>query len=375
MALEINQPVVNDVDDANVPLWKKEFTLFESKNVSTKERMFLFQQMQLLLQTGTPLRAGLAALKKQEEKASTRRLLTSLIDSIDQGKPFSYALSRFPDVFSTTHINLISASEEGGYMDKVLQQIIDMEERRATLKDTLISAISYPLFLATFSFAVVVFILVVVFPKFSELFDKIHEHLPVTTKFLMWTSEALINNWMIVIGALIASFVAIGYWLSSDMGKRKLDKLKLSLPLVKNIFTQVYLVQSLRVMYLSLSNGVTIVDTLNSCKNTVQNKIYQEFLTNVEMKVQEGNGISNGFSEAQFVPPLVKQMISTGEDTGNLPVVMGKIADHYENELLKYLKTLSKLAEPIMLVVMGAVVGIIVSSLILPIFMLSRAVN
>lgn len=375
MALELNQSDIKQAVNSEGPVWKKQFTLFQNNTISPKDRIFIFQQMQLLLQTGTPLRAGLAALRKQEDKASIVRLLTSLIDSIDDGKSFSYALAKFPEVFTSTHINLIAASEEGGYMDKVLQQIIDMEERRMTLKETIVSAISYPLFLATFSFAVIVFILVIVFPKFAELFEKIYEHLPVTTRFLMWTSQTLINHWMLVIGALITVLALAYYWLKSDAGKRKIDAMKLSMPVVKNVFTQVYLVQSLRVMYLSLSNGVTIVDTLNSCKNTVQNKIYQEFLTKVELKVQEGSGISNGFSQAQFVPPLVKQMISTGEDTGNLPIVMGKIADHYEGELLKHLKTLSKLAEPIMLVVMGAIVGVIVSSLILPIFMLSRVVN
>ena len=375
MALEIKEAVLSSQEDTEQSFWQKDFTLFEKKNISSKERIFLFQQMQLLLQTGTPLRAGLSALHKQADKANIRNLLGSLIDSIDDGKSFSYALSKFPDTFTSTHVNLISASEEGGYMDKVLQQIIDMEERRAKLKETMISAISYPMFLAVFSFGVVVFILVVVFPKFAEMFAKIHDHLPGTTKFLMWTSETLIQNWPIVIGGMVTICAAFIYWLKSDVGTKQFDKFKLSFPLIKKLFMQVYLVQSLRVMYLSLSNGVSIVDTLNSCKNTVQNKLYQEFLNKVENKVKEGGGISSGFSQAEFVPPLVKQMISTGEESGNLPIVMGKIADHYENELMNHLKNLSKLAEPIMLVLMGAAVGIIVSSLILPIFMLSRAVN
>ena len=128
-------------------------------------------------------------------------------------------------------------------------------------------------------------------------------------------------------------------------------------------------------MSLSLGNGVSIVDTLADCKNTVQNSIYQNFIKNIDLKVQEGSGISAGFAQAEFIPPLVKQMITTGEETGNLSTVMGKISDHYESELLKYLQTLSKLAEPIMLLLMGGLVGIIVSSLILPIFSLSRAVH
>ncbi len=374
MALELNQIDV-EKSDPSATTDSKTKTLFNKNKISSKDRIFLFQQIQLLLQTGTPLRAGLSALEKQTDKAGIRNLLAKLVDSIDEGKSFSFALSKFPHVFNSTHINLISAGEEGGYMDKVLKQIIDMEERRAKLKETLVSAISYPLFLAIFSFGVIVFILVVVFPKFAELFEKIHDHLPATTKFLMWTSDTLINHWHFVLTLLVASIALLYRWLTSEFGRRQFDKYKLTLPVVKHIFTQIYLVQSLRVMYLSLSNGVTITDTLRSCKNTVHNKVYQDFLNKVDVMVQEGSGISNGFSKAEFIPPLVKQMISTGEEAGKLPTVMGKIADHYEEELMKHLKSLSKLAEPIMLVVMGAVVGIIVSSLILPIFMLSRVVN
>ena len=375
MALDINQSDLNDLKSSETSVGSKRVSLFENKKISAKDRIFFFQQILLLLQTGTQLKDGLSALEKQTDKVGIRNLLSGLVELIEQGKSFSYALSQYPDVFNTTHINLISAGEEGGFVDKVLQQIIDMEERRSKLKETLLSAVSYPLFLAIFSFGVVVFILMVVFPKFSVLFTKIHDHLPVTTKILMSISELLINHWMIVI-VLLAGLAGVLYkWLKSEYGQRKFDEYKLSFPILKSIFIQIYMVQSLRVMYLSLSNGVSIVDTLHSCKNTVRNKMYQEFISKIESLVLEGGTISSGFSKAEFVPPLVKQMISTGEEAGRLPIVMGKIADHYEEELLKKLKALSKLAEPIMLVIMGAVVGIIVSSLILPIFMLSRVVN
>ena len=346
-----------------------------SKKISAKDRIFFFQQIQLLLQTGTPLYAGLTALQNQTEKAAMRDLIGDLIAAIDEGKSFSYALSKFPEIFTSTQINLISASEEGGFMQDVLKQILDMEERREKLRNTLISAVSYPSFLALFSFGVVVFILVVVFPKFSEMFAKIHDQLPATTKSLMWMSEALTHYWMIIFAGLIGVVFLTYRWSISTSGKKILDSFKLNFPVIKTVFTQVYLVQSLRVMSLSLGNGVSIVDTLADCKNTVQNSIYQNFIKNIDLKVQEGSGISAGFAQAEFIPPLVKQMITTGEETGNLSTVMGKISDHYESELLKYLQTLSKLAEPIMLLIMGGLVGIIVSSLILPIFSLSRAVH
>ncbi len=375
MALDIGQIQESNKTKSQVRSWNFNVSLFETSNVSSKDRIFLFQQIQLLLETGTPLHTGLTALAKHSEKSGIKNLLEKVIEYIDEGKSFSFALSNFPEIFNSTHINLISAGEEGGYLDKVLQQIVEMEEKREKLKETLLSALSYPLFLMIFSFGVIVFILVIVFPKFEELFSKIHDHLPATTKFLMWTSDALIHQWPIILFSITGLIVLIYLWIRSEKGEYFFDKIKLSLPLLSHIYTQIYLVQSLRVMYLSLNNGVTIVDTLRSCKHSVKNRVYRDFLTNVEVMVQEGSGISNGFSQAEFVPPLVKQMISTGEESGKLPTVMGKVADHYEDELLKHLKTLSKLAEPIMLVVMGAIVGIIVSSLILPIFMLSRVVN
>lgn len=375
MPIEIKSVTENSNKDRPRLSIQVKVPLVGAKKVTNKDRIFLFQQIQLLLQTGTPLYAGLNALQKQIEKPAVNRLIGELINTIDEGKSFSFALSKFPDVFTSTQINLISASEEGGFMADVLQQILDMEERREKLRNTLISAISYPGFLAFFSFAVVAFILVVVFPKFSELFAKIHDTLPATTKSLMWMSDALIHHWMFILVLITGMLVIMIYGIRSDSGSTLLDKFKLTFPVVKSVFTQVYLVQSLRVMSLSLGNGVSVMDTLSDCKNTVQNKMYQKFLTDVELKVQEGGGVSSGFSEVDFIPPLVKQMISTGEETGNLPIVMGKIADHYETELLKYLQTLSKLAEPIMLLVMGGLVGIIVSSLILPIFSLSRAVS
>ena len=374
MAIELQQHTSDKGGKNKSATLDLNLSFLKSNKISSKDRVFFFQQLQLLLQTGTPIYAGLTALQKQAEKKSMHDLIGKLIAIIDEGKSFSYALSTFPDVFTTTQINLISASEEGGFMQDVLKQILDMEERREKLRNTLISSISYPCFLAFFSLAVVVFILVVVFPKFAEMFAKIHDQLPVTTKALMWMSQALTHYWVVVISVVMGIAFLVYRWAVSSSGKKIVDSAKLKFPILKTIFTKVYLVQSFRVMSLSLGNGVSIMDTLSDCKNTVQNSVYQNFLSDIELKVQEGSGISAGFSTVDFIPPLVKQMVTTGEETGNLATVMGKISDHYESELLKYLQTLSKLAEPIMLLLMGGLVGIIVSSLILPIFSLSRAV-
>ncbi len=342
-------------------------------SLSSKDRMFFTEQLALLLETGTALHAALKLMKTQMENPAMRDIVDAIALDISEGMTFSHALSKHSQLFSTTYVSLIAASENGGFMHEVLVQLLEMEEKREQLKSTLSSALSYPGFLVFFSIAVVIFVLVVVFPKFTEMFTKIQDRLPVSTKFLMAASDVLIHQWYWVCGILVGLFMAGMYWLRTDAGRTWVDQFKLKTPGIKSIFIQLYLLQVMRVMSLSLGNGVNIVDALKACSDVVDNKIFQQFLVQVEETVQEGNGIAHGFRQSEIMPELAKQMITTGEETGNLPKVMARIADFYERELGKKVNKISKMAEPVMLIVMGLVVGLIVSSLILPIFQLSSA--
>jgi len=346
-----------------------------SKPISDKERKFFTGQLALLLETGTSMQLSLQALKKQLENPEMISMVDQLLTDIEEGRQFSAALGRHPEVFSTTYVNLIAASEDGGFMHEVLEQLLIMEEKRERLRQTVSSAISYPLFLLVFAFSVVIFVLVVVFPKFADLFSQIQDQLPITTVILMATSEILKQYWILIIGSLATVVAAFKIWSKTEQGSEKLDWAKLNFPLVGGIFSQLYLVQSLRVLSMSLNNGVGILDSLRACKEVVSNRIFRNLIENVEEQVATGNGVAAGFEHSVFIPPIVEQMIHTGENTGNLPKVLSRLAEHFETELSVKLQALSRLAEPVMLLVMGGVVGLIVSSLILPIFKLSRAVS
>lgn len=339
--------------------------------IGDKERRFFTEQMSLLLETGTPLQASLLAMKKQVDYPAMLELLDRLIDDIGQGAQFSAALAKHPAVFSTTYTNLVAASEEGGFMHEVLHQLLALDEKREELRKTMVSALSYPVFLLVFALAVVVFVLVVVFPKFADLFSQIQDQLPMTTKFLMASSNVLKQHWIELCVGLVVSIGGFKFWSATENGTRKLDWARLNFPLIRHIFVQLYLVNTMRV----LSNGVGMMDSLHACKFVVKNSLFQEFIGQVENQVETGNGIAAGFQNTNFIPPIVEQMISTGEETGNLPKVMSRLADYFEGELSNKLQTLSRLAEPVMLLIMGGVVGLIVSSLILPIFKLTRVVG
>jgi type II secretory pathway component PulF len=339
------------------------------------ERMFLTEQLALLLDTGVSLYAALQIIRRETDNPGLQRLLDDLAHKVEAGEPFSEALAEHPDVFDLTYVNLIAASEHGGFMHEVLEQLLEMDKRVTEMNRALAGALAYPAFLLVFSTAVVVFVLVVVFPRFDELFVRIADELPWTTKVLMSVSHSLMEDWPIMVGVLAGVIFGFRLWLASEGGRRMFDAAVLRAPLIGSVLSELYLVRTLRVMSLSLTNGVSVLDTLSASGQAVNNHTYRAFLGGVRRRVEEGAGIAAGFSSSAHVPDIVQQMIATGEESGSLPRVMLRVAVHYEEQLTHRLQMISRSAEPVLLVVMGGLVGLIVSSLILPIFKLSAAVR
>jgi type II secretory pathway component PulF len=339
-----------------------------------RERMLFTERLALLLDTGVPLHTALQSLLEQSERPRLRAMIGAMADDILAGERFSHALARHP-LFPPTYVNLVAAGEAGGFLPDVLTQLVEMDEKEERLRRTVVSALSYPAFLTAFSVAVVLFILIWVFPKFAVMFEQIRDQLPITTRILLSASKALTEHGALV-GAGVAVLVVLGWVLGRRPDVRAaLDRATLRLPLLRGIFAEIYLTRLLRVMGMSLERGVTILATLEACRGIVRNADVQRFILELETDVTEGKGIAAGFQRSAFVPPSVRQMVATGEATGTLGRVMGRVADSFDRDLTKKLNALSKLAEPVMLMVMGAMVGTLVSSLILPIFKLSRAVH
>ncbi|MDQ6681440.1 MAG: type II secretion system F family protein [Pseudomonadota bacterium] len=343
--------------------------------IGARERTMFTERLALLLETGISLHEGLVSLRQQCTDPALEAILAALCDDILDGRPLSVALQRHPRMFAPTYVNLVAAAEDGGFLPQVLQQLIEMDEKSERMRSMLTAALSYPVFLVCFSTATVVFVLVGVFPKFSEMFARIRSELPASTRLLMAISDLLRQQWpwLLAGGAVLAALLVV--WLRQPATRTAIDQLKLRTPGLRDLFAQIYLTQTLRVLGLSLANGVPLVDALHACRELVRNSAFRGFIDTLRLQVTEGRGIAYGFRQAAFVPALVQQMIATGEETGNLAKVMTRIADFYDRELTRRIGLLSRLAEPVMLLVMGSVVGVIVASLILPIFKLSRAVH
>ncbi len=347
----------------------------QTRAPGANDRMFFTEQLALLLENGESLHGALTAIVTQTQNPRMKKVVEQLAQDISEGLSFAGALKKHEDVFSSTYINLVAASEQGGFMYEVLQQLLDMDKKREELRSTIVSAATYPVFLLAFSLAVVVFVLVVVFPKFESMFTSIYDQLPVSTRALMTVSGIMREHWILLSGGIAASAIAIRAWWTSERGRHRVDNWKLRLPVLRDIFSQIYITQSFQVLGLSLNNGVSVMEALESCRDVVRNSLFRDLIADIEEKVQSGAGVASGFADADFVPDLAKHMVTTGEQSGNLGKVMARVAEYYGAQLTKRLGMISKLAEPIMLLVMGVMVGVLVSSLILPIFKLSRAVS
>jgi type II secretory pathway component PulF len=356
-----------------LPWWQLSVT--GGHRMGARERMLLTERLLLLLETGVSLHQALRELRVQESHPGVAAVLDAVSDSVLEGQPLSAALQRHPELFPPTYVNLVSAGERGGFLPQVLQQLLEMDEKAERLRATIASALSYPAFLIVFSLAVIVFVLVGVFPKFADMFEQIRNDLPWSTRALMALSDGLRLHWpwvLLALGGLAGGTAAL---LRRPEVLERLDALKLGLPGLRTIYQQIYLSQTLRVLGLSLAHGVPLVDALQACQDLVANRSFRRFMTGLREQVTEGRGLASGFQQSPLVPTMVRQMITTGEDSGNLAKVMTRIAEFYDRELNRRIALISRLAEPVMLLVMGALVGLIVASLILPIFKLSRSVG
>ena len=357
-------------------LWKRINSIqIGSSRVSADDRMLFTERLELLLETGVSLLDALHTLQRQTAEPRVARILEAVAATVGDGQPFSVALAQHEEMFPQTYVRLVAAAEEGSFLPQVLKQLREMDEKNSQMRSAVMGALAYPAFLIAFSVAVVIFVLVVIFPKFKDLFVSLKGDLPAPTRVLMFLSDLMRDHWLVLSLLAAASVAGLVMWLKTPRGIRALDQLKIRTPFLGRIFVQVYVSQILRVLGMSLSNGVPVTVALQASKDVIANSVFARLLEDILASVQQGRGMAAAFGEAPFIPPMVRQMIATGEQSGNLARVMHRVADFYERELAKRIATFAKAVEPVMLLVMGVLVGVIVAALILPIFKLSRSVR
>ncbi len=354
---------------------KLSLDVFRRSTVKPKEVIFFTSQLALMLEVGTPLTNALAALEKQTKNPAFKEVIRVLHRDIEEGQQLSDAMRRHPRVFNYVYTSMIRAGETGGFLKEILERLAEMQEKRLALIAQLRSTLTYPAVLCLVGFLVVVFVLVGVLPKFSTFFAGKEKILPLSTRFLMVLSVSLRGYWWAYIIITIGLVIGVKLWKESEVGQTVIDRVCVSGPILSRLYNKIYTCQLLRTLGHLMQSQVPLLEALEVTRSTIKNRYFKLFIDKITDHVEKGGRFAQPFTTYPYVLDSVKQMVATGEEVGNLPKVMLRLAEYYDIEVDRELKNIASLIEPLALILLGGVVGLIVGSVILPLFRLAHAIH
>ncbi len=342
---------------------------------SAKDIQNFTSQLAVMVRAGISLRAAVEGIAEQAENPKFKVMLSQMRKDVEGGRPFSDALMRYPKKFSPMYINMVKASELSGGFSKMLDRIAAYLTQQIETMSMVRGAMIYPGIIGTMAVSVTVFLLAFVLPRFMVIFKGKEAALPLPTKMLLAMSHFMTTYWYVLILGLIVGGWGIWYLLKTPWGARAFDLGKLKVPVFKKLFRALYISRSLSTMGQLINAGVPMLDTLAITAEISGNVLYRKLWRDVYADVQQGKKISDPLNRSKLLPRAVVQMISAGEESGKLGEVLDEVAEFYGRELKAVIKTCTAMIEPLMIVLMGGVVGFIAMSIILPIFKLSQLVK
>lgn len=348
---------------------KMELRLPFVRLVGAKELAVFTRQLATLLRAGMPLLRGLEVLARQENNPGFHRVLEALAEAIKSGGTLSEAMVQHPRVFDRLYINMIKAGEAGGVLDVVLDRLARFQEKSLQLKGKITSAMVYPLIVMAVAVLILAGLLVFVVPKFKQIFADLLKGapLPPLTQAVLTVSDAVKNHYLVVLAAAAALWIGLKVFRNTSAGARLLDTLLVKLPMFGELLLKAIIARFGRTLGTLLSSGVPILPALLITRDTCGNRCVAGAITEVHDRVKEGSPVARPLEATAVFPPMVTSMIDVGEHTGQLPEMLGKVADIYEDEVDNAVAGLSSLIEPILILFLALVVGTIVIALFLPI--------
>ena len=356
---------------------KSRFKLTRPNHMNNNEVALFTSELCDLIEGGMTLGNALNRLAARGDgESGPSQVITSLRDSIVEGASFSTALEKFPKIFSPIFINMIRAGEASGALTDVLRRLIEHQERAAAVRSKVTRAMVYPVIVLIMGFGVAIFAMTYILPKFKTIFDSMGEDgLPPMTKMLIGISAWTVKYGLFMIIFIIAGIFALYKWIQTPKGRRKWDALKLKLPLVKGVVASATYANFARTLQSLMENGVPVLQALKITSQTVGNAVIADELMNARERVTDGTTISGPLAAGGIFPRTIIDLISTGEDTGDMPGALGHVAKRYENELERNVDILTTALEPIMIFVVALIIGFIAISVVQAVLSVTSGAN
>jgi type IV pilus assembly protein PilC len=338
------------------------------RGVGAKNLAVFTRQFSVMIDAGLPLVQCLDILGSQEEDKNFAEIINQTRMSVEQGASLADAMRKNPRAFDSLFTNMVAAGEAGGILDTILKRLATYIEKAVRLKGQVKSAMIYPIAVLVIASLVVAVILWKVIPTFADMFASLGADLPLPTRVVIWMSHALVTYFLFIIGTIVAVGWSFRTYYKTDGGRHVIDAAVLKMPILGLIMRKIAVARFCRTLATLISSGVPILDGLEITAKTAGNAIVEDAIMSTRKSIEHGETISAPLKETQVFPPMVVQMIGVGEATGALDTMLAKIADFYEEEVDTAVAGLLTLLEPIMIAVLGVIVGGIVIAMYLPIF-------
>ena len=341
---------------------------FLQARVKAKQLMVFTRQLATLVDAGLPLLRGLRILLKQEKHPALREALTGMGEAVEGGGTFSEALGQYPKIFDPLFISMVRAGEAGGVLEIVLERLAEFMEKAEKIKNKVKSAMVYPIVVLVAAMGILVFLLTSVIPKFEAIFNDLLEGkaLPVLTQFVIGISSFVKDRGVVIliVGAVIV--VANKLFGKTPVGRVFRDRMRLKMPLFGPMFMKAAIARLTRTLGTLMSSGVPVLQALNIVRDTAGNEVIAQALQKVHDAVKEGETMATPFESSGVFPGMVVSMVDVGEETGALPEMLVKVADNYDDEVDTAVEGLTSIIEPIMIIVLALIIGVIVIAMFVP---------
>lgn len=354
-----------EVDEVKVSAFKQALTI--KRKVSLGEMSLFSRQLAAMLSAGIPLTRCLYALGEQAVNPTMRTVLLEVAGNVESGMSFSESLRGNPDVFNEMYCDLIKAGEIGGTLENVLMRLSHQLDSEKGLKDSVRSAMFYPSVVLVFALLVMAAMLVFIVPVFMGFYPE-GAQLPFLTKLIVLLSNSVRYFWYLYIVSFVMFVFLFKLYLSSDAGLRAWDRMKFKVPVFGSLIQKTVVARFSRTLATLLSGGISVLQALETAGPASGSRLVADAVEQTGMKIQEGYSIAEPLKDSKLFPPMVTLMISVGEETGDLPTLLNRIAEFYEQEVATMSKGLASLIEPLMIIFVGGIIGVMVISLYLPIF-------
>lgn len=343
--------------------------------IKHKDIVTFSRQISTLINAGVPIAQGLTILSEQIVSVDFKKVIDSVKRDVESGLSIADSFARYPTVFTELYVSMVRAGEAGGVLDVIMERLSGYLEASSRLRSKVKGALVYPLIVSLIAGLVVVVMFVWIIPAFQTAFKSFGADLPLPTQILISISEFIRNVFFFLVIGAIAAVFAFFRVLKTEAGRRKFDEFSLKTPVFGDLLRKVAIAKFTRTLGTLIKSGVPILEALDTTSKTAGNKIVEEAIIMARGSIREGEKIAVPLKASGVFPPMVIQMITVGEETGALDTMLSKIADFYDEEVNVAVAAMSAMIEPVIIVVMGVVIGVIVISMYLPIFKMGEVIT